>query len=276
MLRCIVAGTEVALQDKVGDATVETLIASGLFINAGKQLNSGARGVVPAMSILVMARLIELPHHVEAAVREFMVSACDPHLGAGGSAFEALHVAVEALKRAVLVLADGKASPPIPLEDLFKYAMKPKKLQQWWDKSTVRFNVPRWRMTKGSRQLRFDFENVVTARGEETAIEGGDVIVPAAPLQSRLRCDFCGRGWRRERSHHHFHGSYCRYTRLKDGDMATAPAAAVQADLATKFEVLTKYGACVEAGVCVGVCVWPTVLWQPRTRKESCLGTQSS
>ena len=247
LLRCIVAGKPVALDSKVGSTTVEALIAAGLFTNAGKPLNSDDNFVVPAMSMLLMNTFTGLPQHVRAAVRAFMVAACHPGLSLGGSAFESLHTAVEVLKRAVLVTADGEASPPLGLDEVFQHTMKPKKLPQWWHNTQVQFNVPRRCTTKGSEQLRFDLNNVVASR-KKIQHKGGDVIVPAAP--NNPGCDVVFVDQAAGKNSHIITFMEARYTRFKAEANRRAPPSSLQADLTTKFEVLTKHGVCVQACVC--------------------------
>ena len=250
LLQCIVAGKTMALEDKVGNTTVETLIASGIFINAGKPLNRNTgNDVVPAMSMLLMASLPALPRHVAAAVREFMVSASHPDLMAGGSAFEILHTAVEVLKRAVLV--SGEASPPVRLDELFQHTMKPKKLPEWWENTEVRFKVPRWCATKEREHLHFNFDNVVAGRDKIPEPQGGDVIVPDArnnPGCDRVFVDEIADG-----EGHVITFMEARYTPPLSEEMPRAPASALLADLAAKFELLTKRGTCVQA--CVPWCL---------------------
>ena len=246
LLRCIIAGKPVALGSKVGSTTVEALIAGGLFTNAGKPLNSDDLFVVPATSMLLMTSFSEMPQHVMAAVQELMVSACHPGLSSDGTAFEALHTAVEVLRRAVLVTADGEASPPLGLDELFQHTMKPKKLPQWWHNTQVQFNVPRRWTTKGSEQWRFDFNNEVASREKiQQCLKGGDVIVPAAP-----GCDVVFVDQAAGKNSHIITFMEARYTRFKAEANRRAPPSSLQADLTTKFEVLTKHGVCVQACVC--------------------------
>ena len=277
MLRCIVAGKPVALDSKVGSTTVEALITGGLFTNAGKPLNSDDRFVVPATSVLLMTSFIGMPQHVRAAVQELMVSACHPGLSAGGTAFEALHTAFEVLKRAVLATADGEASPPLGLDELFQHTMKPKKLPQWWHDTQVQFNVPRRCTTKGSEQLHFDFNNVVDSRDKiQRRLEGGDVIVPAAP--NNPGCDVVFVDQTAGKSGHIISFMEARYTKFKAKNNRTASSSSLQADLGTKVEVETKHGSVCKP-VCVGACVSSTTTTmsctQPWAREEHCLGTQS-
>ena len=248
LLQRTVAGKTVALEDKVDTTTVETLIASGIFINAGKPLNRGTNNdVVPAMSILLMADLPSLPLHVKAAVDEFMVAACHPDLRTGGSAFEALHTAVEVLKRAVLV--NGEASPPVRLHELFQHSMKPKKLPEWWENTEVRFNVPRWCATKESEHLHFDFNNVVVdGRDKIPEPRGGDVIVPDATSNPGFEsaCDAVFVDENADGEGNVITFMQTRYTTPPE-EMRRAPGSALQADLAAKFEFLTKRGTCGQA-----------------------------
>ena len=247
LVRCIVAGTTVALDAMVGDTTVERLIQSGIFINAGKQLNSSnERGVVPATSLLLMARLPGLPLHVKAAVDELLVSVCHDNLSEGGSAFEALHVAFEVLKRAVRVAVDG-TEPPIPVDELFLYTVKPENLPKWWQTTKVQLKVPRRFKTEREERLHFNFDNVVTARSTKLkAPEGGAVIVPSAT--SNPGCDAVFMDTTADnRSLITF--LEARYTQPKTEEMPAAGAASLQADLATKFKVLTERGTRVHACV---------------------------
>ena len=243
LVRCIVAGVAVALDAKVGDATVEQLIQSGIFINAGKQLNSSiARGVVPVMSLLLMARLTDLPLHVKAAVHQVLVTVCHDNLSAGGSAFEGLHVAVEVLKRAVRVAVDG-TEVPIPVDELFPYTVKPENMPKWWETTKVQLKVPRRFKTEGKEHLHFNFDTVETARSKTMkAPEGGAFIIPSAT--NNPGCDAVFMDETADNRSLVITFMEARYTQPKTEEMPAAAAAALQADLAAKFKPLTERGTC--------------------------------